>query len=97
MTPLPETKPGSNGCWSEQIFKLDKSNWALLNKAYLICLEQKISFEEHFKPGIRNLADGMSWDWIVEPGNLCSYDKKCDTVPSQIIFYVWNEGRKACR
>lgn len=49
----PEMKPGSNGCWSEHIFKLEKSNWALLNKACLICLEQQMSLEEHFKPDIK--------------------------------------------
>lgn len=87
MTLLLKTKPGSNGCWSEQIFKLDKSNWALLNKAYLICLEQKMSLEEHFKPDIRNLADCMSWGLMGEHRNLCSYDKKCDSLPSQIIFF----------
>lgn len=50
-----------------------------------------MSFEERFKPGIRNLADCVSRDGILEPGNLGSYDKKCDTLPSQIFNFFMYE------
>lgn len=46
------------------MFKLDKSNRALLNKACLMCLGQKTSFEECCKPDIRNLAECTSWGSI---------------------------------
>lgn len=50
------------------MFKLDKSNRALLNKACLTCLEQKMSFEERCKPDMRPLAGCTSWAWSVGMG-----------------------------
>ena len=60
------------------MFKLDKSNRALLNKACLMCLGQKTSFEECCKPDIRNLAECTSWGSTGAHRNPCSYDRKCD-------------------